>query len=104
MSAMNILRRSGAKIISNYEYAVIKKLTYDELGIKKLVLLTGYKPNLFENVGKSSIALTLLDEKKMMEIMIGITGDLKNKEQRILKKKAEESLIHNYQTYHILFV
>ena len=67
-----------------------------------MIALTGYKSSLFENVGKVSIAFTLLDEKKMMELMISLNGDLKVKDQRKLKKKAMEAMIENYETYRVL--
>ena len=64
-----------------------------------MIALTGNKSSLFENIGKVSIALTLMDEKKMMELMISLNGDLKVKDQRKLKKKAMEAIIENYETY-----
>ena len=74
--------------------------TYDELGTPDLVAMTGYKPAFFDNVGKCSVALALLNGPRMKRMIDDLpSGKFGLKEQRALRKSARQSLSDNHDTY-----
>ena len=59
---MPMLQRAGARAYSNFKAVALNgDSPYEELSSAELAEMTGYKKFLFEEVGRTSIALALFD-------------------------------------------
>ena len=96
------LERAASRVVSHYLATTNNgNAPYDELTATEYASLTGYARVFFLEVGRPCLALTLLDNPKMKELI----GELPNgkafpqKQQRALKKNAWDTLQDNDEQY-----
>ena len=101
MRVLRQLQRSGSRILSNF-HATTKdgEAPYDELGPADLARMTLHTPSFYENLGKASLALSMLDSPKMESLIRNLPeGVLTQARQRALRKSAVQVIADKYETY-----
>ena len=100
-----MLQRAGARAYSNFTAVTLNgDSPYEELSSAELAEMTGYKKSFFEEVGRTSIALSLFDgwfgTNYISDLLKELpAGKFTLKSQRAFSKSARDCLEENAEIF-----